>query len=109
MSLISSIHPSIIKDWVTNNLSLESLEVELKQKGVNADDITRYIKEFKKQRNAKKQFKGFVLMSVGAFLGFLSCVLTILQVFPEWYSLVLYGITFVGVSIIFIGLYFVFE
>ena len=109
MSYNASINPSIIKDWVTNNLSLESVEVELKQKGLQADDVTHYIKEFKKQRNAKKQFKGFVLMSIGAFLGFLSCVLTILQVFPEWYSLVLYGITFVGVSIIFVGLYFVFE
>ena len=109
MSYNASINPSIIKEWLANNLSLQSVEAELQQKGLDADAIIAHINEFKKQRNAKKQFKGFVLISIGAFLGFLSCVLTILQVFPEWYSLVLYGITFVGVSIIFVGLYFVFE
>ncbi len=104
-----SINQAIIKDWITNNLSLQDIEKDLQQKGFDVDSIKAHIKEYKKQLNAKKQFKGFILIVIGAFLGFLSCVLTLAQVFPQWYTLVLYGITFVGVSIIFIGLYLVFE
>jgi hypothetical protein len=57
----------------------------------------------------KRQFTGFVLMGIGAFLGFISCLLTVLKPFPEFYSIILYGLTTLAIAIIFWGLYFVFE
>jgi hypothetical protein len=49
------------------------------------------------------------MMGFGAFLGFLSCVLTLSQAFPQFYDTILYGLTFVGVSIVVYGMYIVFE
>jgi hypothetical protein len=57
----------------------------------------------------KRQFTGFVLMAIGAFLGFISCILTVLNPFPEFYSIILYGLKTLAITIIFWGLYFVFE
>ncbi len=98
-----------VKEWVTLNLNPRDIESDLLQKGLDEDLIIEVLKEYKRQCNAKKQFKGFVLMAIGAFIGFLSCVLTLTEAFPQWYGFILYGLTFIGVTIAFIGLYFVFE
>ena len=104
-----SIHSLNFKEWLAENLSPQDIEADLQQKGLDEDSIIEIIREYKNQRNAKKQFKGFVMMAVGAFIGFLSCVLTLTEVYPQWYGFILYGLTFIGVTIVFIGLYFVFE
>lgn len=56
-----------------------------------------------------RQTKGFICLAAGAFLGFISCVITLINPIPELYNLVLYGLTSIAVIIIFIGLYLVFE
>jgi hypothetical protein len=48
-------------------------------------------------------------MALGAFLGFLSCVLTLANPIPELHNLILFGFTSVGILIIMVGMYFVFE
>jgi hypothetical protein len=48
-------------------------------------------------------------MGSGAFLGFLSCVLTLINPVPELYNLILYGLTSIAIIIIVLGLYLVFE
>ncbi len=57
----------------------------------------------------KKQNIGFLLLGIGAFVGFLSCVLTMLDFAPELRGFMLYGLTSLALVLIFIGLYFVFE
>ena len=52
---------------------------------------------------------GFICLGIGAMTGFISCVLTLTNPVPELYNVILYGLTSVAVTIIFIGLYFVFE
>ena len=104
-----SINPTTIREWIGSNLTPQAIEEELQSKGLDAVAISEHLKEYKRIRNAKRQFTGFVLMAVGAFLGFLSCVLTVSEAFPEWYNFLLYGLTIIGVSIVFMGLYFVFE
>ncbi len=98
-----------IRAWISADLTPQAIEAELLQKGFDENSILEHLQEFKKQRNTQKQFKGFVLMGLGGFLGFMSCVLTLTQVFPQWYDLILYGLTFIGVTLVMIGLYFVFE
>jgi hypothetical protein len=48
-------------------------------------------------------------MGIGAFLGFISCVCTIINAVPALYNAILYGLTAIAITIIFVGLYFVFE
>ena len=105
----SSVNSVLLKEWILNNVSAEVAEAELQQKGFDTESILLHLKELKKQLQVKRQFKGFILMAVGAFMGFVSCVLTLTEVFPDWYGPILYGLTFIGVSIVCVGMYFVFE
>jgi hypothetical protein len=57
----------------------------------------------------KRQTNGFICMGVGAFLGFISCMLTVINPVPALYYYILYGLTSISITIIFIGLYLVFE
>ncbi|KYP16304.1 hypothetical protein [Flavihumibacter sp. CACIAM 22H1] len=62
-----------------------------------------------KTNTAKRQFAGFLLMGIGAFIGFISCVLSLLNPIPELYNLILYGLTSVAIVVALIGLYLVLE
>lgn len=62
-----------------------------------------------KQDAAKRHAKGFKLTGLGAFLGFISCILSILNPIPEIYYFILYGLTSISILIAFLGLYFIFE
>lgn len=57
----------------------------------------------------KKQFNGFFCMGLGAFLGFISCVLSLTNPIPELYNVILYGLTSIAILIIVVGMYFLFE
>ncbi len=48
-------------------------------------------------------------MGIGAFIVFLSCVLTMLDIVPELRGIALYGLTSIGVGLAFLGAYYVFE
>ncbi len=65
--------------------------------------------EIKKQKIAKKQHMGFLFLAIGSFLGFLSCVLTMLDFAPGWNGFFLYGLTSAAILLVFYGLYLVFE
>jgi len=58
---------------------------------------------------ARRQAKGFICMGIGAILGFISCVMTLVNPIPALYDIILYGLTSIAIIIIFIGLYLVFE
>lgn len=53
--------------------------------------------------------KELVAKGLGAFTGFISCVLSIINPVPELYNVFLFGLTSVAVLIVFAGLYFLFE
>jgi hypothetical protein len=99
----------ILEQWATQKLAPETITGMLKERGVDPDSITTHLRAYKKLRNAKRQFTGFVCMALGAFLGFLSCVLTLANPIPELHNLILFGFTSVGILIIMVGMYFVFE
>lgn len=99
----------ILEQWATQKLAPETITGMLKERGVDADSITTHLKAYKQLRNAKKQFTGFACMAIGAFLGFASCVLSLVNPFPDLYNLILFGLTSVGILIIVVGMYLVFE
>jgi len=58
---------------------------------------------------SKRQAIGFILLVVGAIIGFVSCVLTLTNIFPGLFYWILYGLTSVALLLILAGLYLVFE
>lgn len=109
MSHTAAIDLNAIKEWVLAKLEPSAIEEKLKERGLDPESILAHIKEYKRQCNAKKQFNGFLLLGIGGFLGFFSCVLSVINPIPELYNLILYGFTSVSLVLIFAGLYCVFE
>ena len=109
MTAITSFDKSILQQWINENLDSVAVEDRLKGIGFSSDEISNHLKEFKKLRSAKRQFKGFIFLGIGAFLGFVSCTLTLINPVPSLYYYILYGLTSISMTFIFLGLYFVFE
>jgi len=109
MNTNNAIDTSIIKNWLNEKYSITTVEEKLLAMGYNTSVVADYIVAYKKQKRNKRQFIGFCFMVVGAFLGFLSCTLTILNPFPEFYNVILYGLTSLAIAVIVVGLYYVFE
>ena len=98
-----------IQEWIASGLEPDTIREMLQERGLDAESIRAYIRAFRKVKNAKRQTNGFICMAVGAFLGFVSCVLSLTNPIPELYNVILYGLTSVSILIIMLGLYFVFE
>lgn len=105
----ATIDAATIQQWIAAKLEPQVIEEDLVSKGMDSTVISTHLKEYRRLRNAKKQFTGFVCLALGAFLGFISCVLSILNPIPELYNIILFGLTSVAILIICLGLYFVFE
>ncbi len=93
------------ENWVNNKSTCKKNEPL-----ISSDySLDTSLQQLNLTKKSKRQFTGFVLMGLGAILGFISCLLTLLNPFPEFYNLILYGLTTVAITIIFWDLYFVFE
>jgi len=103
------LNSSVIQNWVKGNLNIQKIEQNLVALGYDKQVIDAYLVEFKKAQNTKRRFKGFICLGAGAFLGFLSCVLTLINPVPELYNLILFGLTSISILIICLGLYNIFE
>jgi hypothetical protein len=100
---------NICRELLSSKLSAPSMEQALLKKGILAEHIADYLKEIKRIKNAKRRSTGFVCMAAGAFLGFLSCVLSITHAIPGMFEFIFYGLTTMAVCIVVLGLYYVFE
>ncbi|MCC6288934.1 MAG: hypothetical protein IT249_13710 [Chitinophagaceae bacterium] len=109
MEKIIPVDASLVRSWIGAKLSPADVEEQLNKSGFSEENIAAYLREYKKERYAARRFNGFVCAGVGAFLGFLSCVLSIINPIPELYHIILFGLTSVAILIICLGLYFVFE
>ena len=98
-----------IQKWIDENKSVDNILEELSASGLDEETISQYLREFRKLKYGNRQFTGFICLGLGAFLGFISCVLTIMNPVPELYNVILYGLTSVAIAIIIFGLYFVFQ
>jgi ABC-type Co2+ transport system permease subunit len=109
MPVTAALDTAIIQQWIIAKQTPDTIRQQLCNNGMDDDTVAAYLKEYRKLRNAKRQFNGFICMAVGALLGFISCVLTLTNVFPALYNVFLYGLTMLAITIVFIGLYLVFE
>jgi len=104
-----TIDDAVCRQVLSSKTAAESIEQELYKMGIQAEHIAEYLKAIRKIRNAKRQSTGFVCMAAGAFLGFLSCVLTITHALPDMFDFVFYGLSTIAVCIVVLGLYYIFE
>lgn len=109
MSAISGISETELRQFLELNYSREQVLSALREKGFSDSDIEQHLKTFRKLRYERQQFNGFILLGTGAFMGFISCVFSIVNPFPEWYHAILYGFTALAIIVIVAGLYLVFE
>jgi hypothetical protein len=104
-----SIDENICRQVLSLKLTADTLESELYKRGIASEHIAEYLHVIKRMRNEKRRSTGFICMAAGAFLGFLSCVLTISHAMPDMYDFIMYGLTSIAVCIVVLGLYYVFE
>ncbi len=109
MNQVTYFDQMLIRKWMSSNANPADVEKELAAKGVDTDNIAAYLKEYKRSVTLKRQVRGFVFLGAGAFLGFLSCVITLLNSVPGMYGYTLYGLTMVALVLMCTGLYFIFE
>lgn len=109
MPIPTSVDIALLKQWHEKKLSVGQIQERLSSMGYDDSSSKQHLDTFKKLSYEKRRWNGFLCMGVGAFLGFISCVLSLTNPFPEMYYVVLYGMTSLSILIIFLGLYFVFE
>ena len=104
-----TINSALINQWSIERLSMQEVEEKLIALGYDSNYINVHLKEFNKLKYAKRQSAGFVLLGIGALLGFLSCVLTMVNPIPDLNDFFLYGLTSIAIIVVMMGLYLVFE
>ncbi len=90
-------------------LTRKEVEDELTQKGHEEFYIKKIIDEYLKLRNAKKRTVGMALIMAGALCCFASFLLTITSASMTESSWGLFGLTSVGVGLVFAGLMYIFA
>lgn len=109
MTTLIALNREQILQWISENKNTQAIQDELQAQGHKPESIESYIREFKKIKYARRQSRGFIFLLVGAFMGFLSCVLSLTNPVPDLYYWILYGVTSISISLLCIGLYLVFE
>lgn len=99
----------IIQQFLTEKDSVSSIHKKLLDLGFDEDTILKYVSEFNRIKNARRQTMGAIFMVAGALLGFISCILALVNPIPELHSWFLFGLTSVAISLAFYGLYCMFE
>lgn len=95
--------------WDDRELEDQAILQELQQMKIDEEEAKKVLSIYKKTKTEKRQTYGFISVAVGAFLCMISCLFTLLGILPEFRSLILYGLTSLGICIIVLGLYFIFE
>ncbi len=109
MSTTATIDQATLQQWLTEKLDMQAVESRLQSLGLDAETIRQCLKDYRKCCIAKRQFTGFVFLAAGAVMGFISCLLTIINPVPSLYGVILYGLTSVAIILIMMGLYYLFE
>lgn len=109
MSIQNTIDPALVRQWVAAKHGPEDIRNLLFALGHDEPSIERHLSEWKRMKYAARQWQGFLYMGAGALLGFLSCVMSLMNPIPEIHGFFLYGCTSVAILIAFVGLCFVFE
>lgn len=103
------INEMLLRQWIAEKKTIDQVKEFLVSKGYEEAHVADHIRAFVKAQLERRQFMGFIILGIGAFLGFISCLLSLTNPVPELYYWILYGLTSVAIIIICVGLYWVFE
>ncbi len=96
-----------IKEWFHRGLSDKQIKDELIKTGTDERYIVDLLNEVSKMRHSKRVANALIYIMLGALFCLLSCIITLLS--DSSSPLILYGFKTIGIVIIFIGLYKVFN
>lgn len=99
----------LLQRWVDGRCSEQKVMDDLTNLDLPSEQKEQLLKSYRKHLSDKKQKQGFILMGLGSFIGFLSCVLTMVDFIPAFNGLFLYGLTTLAIVVILYGCYLVFE
>ncbi len=98
------------KTWLDKDMNDVQIEAELLATGADERHVATMLAEIKKLRNARKTANGLIYILIGAVTCLLSCILTMTSSYSNSsFSLILYGITTIGIIIVFVGLMKIFN
>lgn len=95
--------PEQAKDWIARGLNKQQIKDELLAIGIEERYIPELLKEIISLMNARRNMQGLTFILSGAGLCLISCVYTIMTDSLDT-GFMLYGLTSIGVVIVFIGL-----
>jgi hypothetical protein len=107
--MAEGIDPLVVERWSMERRVPEELRAMLVSEGYDEASIRMVLEAVGKAQRGRRQWKGFACAGGGAMLGFISCVLSLVNPVPDLYGLFLYGFTSVAMVLIVAGLYLVLE
>lgn len=110
MSTTLALQPELLQQWMRERATPQTIRTYLQAQEADEKTIEAYLSEFKQKCSYARLCRGFICLAAGAFIGFLSFLLTFLEAVPaEWYAMSFFGLTTVGISVICLGLYYLLE
>ncbi len=95
--------------WSHQKLTYDQISHQLTQAQFNDEQIAEMLALYKKKKLSDRTRKGLYMLGIGSFIGFVSCLFTVLGIAPEFRDFILYGLTTIGISVALVGGYYVFE
>ncbi|MCB0700154.1 MAG: hypothetical protein H6551_04135 [Chitinophagales bacterium] len=89
--------------WLQKGLSDTQIKSEMLQLGIEERNIPEMLKEVVKMRRSRNTTNGLVFILIGAMMCLISCVYTLASATPDT-GLMLYGLTSLGIVVVFVGL-----
>jgi hypothetical protein len=106
---METLQTNTLEQWIADKWTIEQVKSELQAMGFEEDQLEENLNAYKKVHYAKRQMNGILYISMGAVLGFVGCVVSIINPLPDYYYWILYGPTLIAAGLIFYGLYNIFE
>lgn len=103
------INEHTIRNWVSNGFSEELVLDELRKLGVLEHEMEMHLKAYKHALFEKRKVNAFILLGASALLGLIGCIMSMINPFPDYYNLFLYGTTSIAALLAFGGLYLLLE
>ena len=69
----SVIDAAAIEEWISQNISVKSLESTLISRGYENRLVKQYLSEFKRLKRAQSQMFGFMIISLSTLIGAFAC------------------------------------
>jgi hypothetical protein len=102
-------YTALLDGWKKKNLSIEQVREELYTTGYDDQQVRQLVKAYKKLKYGGRQELGVIILIAGSLIGFLSFILSYLNLFPSFFGATLYGLISVSILMIVGGFYLIFE